>query len=504
MCTLPGLPMIGHGQIEGYGEKYGMEYRRPKLNETPDGGLVAHHERMLFPILHKRYLFAEVEHFRFYDFATTEGGIDENVFAYSNQQRGERAIVIYHNRHAQARGFVRESVASLVKGAGLQRTSLAGALGLSDEANAFLIMRDHVSGLEFIRRSQEIHQRGLYIDLGAYQSHVFLDLREVRDHDDERYAELHHALAGQGVVNVEQALIERRLGPLHAALRGLINGERLLALHGLARKAPRRASAKAAPSSGPLPESQGSAPMGNTVPVERTSERASKLVFAELQGATAQALAAVITQQGGVQATPAAVPTHPLPAGHGPGVKAAPRRPTPATLAAPALANALGDDPATWAPVLAWHMLRPLAAQISAPDWFDAWLLALPLRAAFIEAGLTPGAADYAVQTVRQLLAHAAAGFGDMPAPVRTRAATGAAVLAQAPLPAHWQADAALLRHLQANTIGLITYVNKEAFEQFVHQIRACGLLLGSATAAQLRTRAQALLKAVEKAGYRV
>ncbi|MGH2473909.1 MAG: alpha-amylase family glycosyl hydrolase, partial [Candidatus Limnocylindrales bacterium] len=28
MATLPGLPMLGHGQVEGYGEKYGMEFRR--------------------------------------------------------------------------------------------------------------------------------------------------------------------------------------------------------------------------------------------------------------------------------------------------------------------------------------------------------------------------------------------------------------------------------------------------------------------------------------------
>ncbi len=28
MATLPGLPMIGHGQVEGFAEKYGMEFRR--------------------------------------------------------------------------------------------------------------------------------------------------------------------------------------------------------------------------------------------------------------------------------------------------------------------------------------------------------------------------------------------------------------------------------------------------------------------------------------------
>ena len=36
MSTLPGLPMFGHGQIEGFTEKYGMEYRWPRYEENPD------------------------------------------------------------------------------------------------------------------------------------------------------------------------------------------------------------------------------------------------------------------------------------------------------------------------------------------------------------------------------------------------------------------------------------------------------------------------------------
>ena len=35
LSTLPGLPMFGHGQVEGLREKYGMEFRKPKWDETP-------------------------------------------------------------------------------------------------------------------------------------------------------------------------------------------------------------------------------------------------------------------------------------------------------------------------------------------------------------------------------------------------------------------------------------------------------------------------------------
>ncbi len=43
LAALPGLPMFGHGQVEGFREKYGMEYRRAYLDESADAGLVARH-----------------------------------------------------------------------------------------------------------------------------------------------------------------------------------------------------------------------------------------------------------------------------------------------------------------------------------------------------------------------------------------------------------------------------------------------------------------------------
>jgi len=84
MCTMPGLPMFGHGQIEGYHEKYGMEYRRAYWDEYPNGGLIARHEWQIFPLLRRRYLFADMENFLLYDVFSTDGYVNEDVFAYSN------------------------------------------------------------------------------------------------------------------------------------------------------------------------------------------------------------------------------------------------------------------------------------------------------------------------------------------------------------------------------------------------------------------------------------
>lgn len=57
MVTMPGLPMFGHGQIEGFREKYGMEYRKAYLDEVPDKDFIKRHNREIFPLLKKRYLF---------------------------------------------------------------------------------------------------------------------------------------------------------------------------------------------------------------------------------------------------------------------------------------------------------------------------------------------------------------------------------------------------------------------------------------------------------------
>ncbi|HEX8833545.1 MAG TPA: alpha-amylase family glycosyl hydrolase, partial [Abditibacteriaceae bacterium] len=185
MVTLPGLPMFGHGQLEGFAEKYGMEYQRAYWDETPDAELVARHEREIFPLLKKRYLFAEAENFALYDFWTAQGSVNEDVFAYSNRSGEERSLVIYHNKFAEAAGWIRTSVGTARKRIDrdkeiVQRT-LAEGLGIEGGEKRFLIFRDNVTKLEYIRRSNEVAERGLYVELRAYETHVFLDFREVLD-----------------------------------------------------------------------------------------------------------------------------------------------------------------------------------------------------------------------------------------------------------------------------------------------------------------------------------
>ncbi|MEJ2635453.1 MAG: alpha-amylase family glycosyl hydrolase [Calditrichia bacterium] len=235
LVTMPGLPMFGHGQLEGFTEKYGMEYRRAYWDEQPDRDLIHRHEREIFPLMRKRHIFANVENFNLYDFYVPEGYVNENVFAYSNQHGDERGLVIYHNKYESTRGWIKTSSAISVKsGNGDERVliqrKLGEGLGLHNDGRYFVIFRDHIRGLEYIRNSRDIFDRGLYVELHAFQTHVFLDFREVEDNVWHHYGNLAAYLDGRGVPNMEEALRETFLQPIHRPFKELVNAEMFRAL----------------------------------------------------------------------------------------------------------------------------------------------------------------------------------------------------------------------------------------------------------------------------------
>lgn len=226
LVTLPGLPMFGHGQVEGLTEKYGMEYQRAYWQETPDRGLIEAHERFIFPLMHKRYLFAGVDNFLLYDFFTADGHVNENVYAYSNRAGNERSLVVFHNCYGSTAGWIRTSTAYSVADGGDRRLvhrNLGDGLGLTDDGEHFILFRDQISGLEYIRNCRQIRHDGLYLELGAYTYQVFLDFREVHDDVHGRYRQLADYLGGKGVPDLDRAMRELILQPVHQAMETLVN-----------------------------------------------------------------------------------------------------------------------------------------------------------------------------------------------------------------------------------------------------------------------------------------
>ena len=227
LATLPGLPMFGHGQFEGFAEKYGMEFRRASMDEQPDRWLIERHEREIVPLLHRRGDFAEAHNFLLYDVAADGGGVDEHVFAYSNGSGPSRSLVVYHNRYAETSGWIRDSVAFALKaGDGSKSTlrrTLAEGLGLANgpAEGRWLAMREQRSGLEYLRSVGEIRERGVHVSLQAYDTRVFWELRELSDAAGV-WARLAERLGGRGVPSLEGALRELELTPVHDALRAVI------------------------------------------------------------------------------------------------------------------------------------------------------------------------------------------------------------------------------------------------------------------------------------------
>lgn len=235
LATMPGLPMFGHGQIEGYSEKYGMDFRRALWDEQPDLWLIARHEREIFPLLKKRHLFAGVDQFLLYDFFNADGTVNEDVFAYSNRagdSGGDRsgadegALVVYQNKFAEARGWIRTSAAYLDKSSAnrsLVRKSLGEGLALHADDSYFSVFRDQASGMEYIRSSKEVCEQGLYVELGAYKYHVFLEWHEVKDNAWHQYAHLNSYLDGRGVPSIQEAIREVFLQPILNPFRDLVS-----------------------------------------------------------------------------------------------------------------------------------------------------------------------------------------------------------------------------------------------------------------------------------------
>ena len=389
MSTLPGLPMFGHGQIEGFTEKYGMEYRWPRYEETPDHWLVERHEREIAPLLKCRWLFAESENFLLYDFYAPSGAVNEDVFAYSNRSGDERALVVYHNRYGEAHGSIDLSAAYADKAAGQHRQRrLREGLGLSGDASVILAWRDSLTGLEYLRRANDVLERGLKFDLHAYQCHVFLDWRELRPTAEQPWDRLCDWLNGRGVPNLDDEFVNLELQPVHDALRRQLEPALVRLFAGLAEE-----------------------PHALTTPMKQKFGRERNELFDEACArcetflrAAQKAYASRLAQEGRPAAVAPPADFAQLSAAFRRRLRAAMRIPTlealfpaPWTVAARRMLPSASPQftaTAMWGPVLGWCALESLAESIDAEnperaalDLFDRLRLREPFAHVFTALG---------------------------------------------------------------------------------------------------------------------
>jgi glycosidase len=220
LSTMPGLPMFGHGQIEGFREKYGMEYRRAYWNEFPDDHLVAEHYRRIFPLLKLRHAFSGVDFFDLFDVVDGHSAA-EAVFAYVNGTRDRRALVLYNNRYEHSQGRIFTSAPKLVRlpdgGRATRTRSLGESLGLTVGGRRYMLYESFPDRLTYIVPSMTIFDEGLWVSLNGYETRIMLNIREVEDHDGT-FDALYHFLEGKGSANLERDLAAIRLRPVFQAL----------------------------------------------------------------------------------------------------------------------------------------------------------------------------------------------------------------------------------------------------------------------------------------------
>ena len=208
LSTLPGLPMFGHGQIQGFREKYGMEYQRAYWDEKPNEGLIEEHRRRIFPLLKMRWLFSESRYFQLFDAYDSYGNVLESVYAYTNGDDNQMAMVLYNNQYERVEGWINLSAPKLIKENGERRTevvSLAQSLRLRRGIRRFLIYRNFNNGKTYLYPSAKLFEEGMKISFNGYETKVFTNIYEVEDIDGV-YERLYEKYQGHGISDIENEI----------------------------------------------------------------------------------------------------------------------------------------------------------------------------------------------------------------------------------------------------------------------------------------------------------
>lgn len=194
LATMPGLPMFGHGQLEGYREKYGMEYLTPRWDEPINQGLLSHHQTTIFPLLRHRALFSGADQFQLYDFVSTYG-VEEDVFAYSNQLGDERVLVLCNNSTKRIAGRVGQPVSM----AGRSGRDVITACAI-DTSGDFVLLTDLASRRQYLQPATRMSEGGDFV-LEPYAALVLTDFEKRLD-PDGRWHQLWQRYGHQGARNL--------------------------------------------------------------------------------------------------------------------------------------------------------------------------------------------------------------------------------------------------------------------------------------------------------------
>ena len=219
-ATLPGVPMLGHGQWEGQRERYGMEYRAPRTSDPISADHVERYDREIAPLLRARHLFAGVADFRWFDAASDTIAVRESTYAFSNAAGSARSLVIALNSDTAGEITIHQASPAVVPSSSLAGTpaiplpasTIADRLGVSAGAGDVVELRDAITNRSLLVTATSLMRNGLTLRLPAYGRVVFWGIAQHRTTPSEPWADL-----------AAQANGELLHDPL-AALAALTNG----------------------------------------------------------------------------------------------------------------------------------------------------------------------------------------------------------------------------------------------------------------------------------------
>jgi hypothetical protein len=175
MVSLPGMPLFGHGQIEGFCEHYGMDVAKPSLQEHPDTVFIEEHKRLISPLLLQRARFSSADNLVLFDFLTTSQEVNENVIVFSNQAGDMKTLILFNNCPQSASGII-GGACSRTKEFGnfINPTDhLLGALHLPINNQGELVLNNLQTNNTQVIHISQIRNHGLEFHLPLYGFFAF-------------------------------------------------------------------------------------------------------------------------------------------------------------------------------------------------------------------------------------------------------------------------------------------------------------------------------------------
>ena len=201
LLGIPGQNIIHHEKINTFNED---DYNK-KINSNIEifrKKLKLKFENEINFMVDNKSLYNDIYNFNLYQFFASNGKIDHNIISISNFNETNKSIIVFNNQYLQTSGWIKHTfqIDDELEVNNETEMNILDALKISDN-DGYIIFRDQITNLEYIRSNRDIRGNGLYIKLNAYKYHLFVDIQEIID-NLHIWKEVNELLDGEGIENL--------------------------------------------------------------------------------------------------------------------------------------------------------------------------------------------------------------------------------------------------------------------------------------------------------------